>query len=105
MFGRSRAGARGVYADYAATLFNIEASRMSLAAQVAQASGVDFIDLNQMIAERYHALGQEKVQLLFCSASDNVHTSPAGAELNAACVVDGLKRLSGRPLELCFRTE
>ncbi len=75
------------------------------AAQVAQASGVDFIDLNQMIAERYHALGQEKVQLLFCSASDNVHTSPAGAELNAACVVDGLKRLSGRPLELCFRTE
>ena len=36
VFGRSRAGARGVNADYAATRFNIEASRMSLAAQVAQ---------------------------------------------------------------------
>ncbi|HTK35726.1 MAG TPA: efflux transporter outer membrane subunit [Caulobacteraceae bacterium] len=36
VFGRSRAGARGVNADFAATRFNVEASRMSLAAQVAQ---------------------------------------------------------------------
>ena len=36
VFGRSRAGERGVKADFAATRFNIEASRMSLAAQVAQ---------------------------------------------------------------------
>jgi NodT family efflux transporter outer membrane factor (OMF) lipoprotein len=36
IFGRSRAGARGIEADFAATRFDVEASRMSLAAQVAQ---------------------------------------------------------------------
>jgi NodT family efflux transporter outer membrane factor (OMF) lipoprotein len=36
VFGRSAAGRRGVNADFAATRFNVEASRMSLAAQVAQ---------------------------------------------------------------------
>jgi len=68
------------------------------AAQVAQAAGADFIDLAQIIAGRYDALGQEKVRPLFCSASDNVHTSPAGAELNAACVALGLKQVKNSPL-------
>jgi len=72
------------------------------AAQVAQVAGVDFIDLTQIIAGRYDELGQGKVQPLFCSASDNVHTSPAGAELNAACVFDGLEKLPGRPFEPFF---
>jgi lysophospholipase L1-like esterase len=67
------------------------------AAQVAQAADADFIDLNQIIADRYDELGREKVQPLFCSASDNVHTSPAGAELNAGCVAAGLKQLAKSP--------
>ena len=36
LFGRSRAAARGANADFAATRFDVEASRMSLAAQVGQ---------------------------------------------------------------------
>jgi lysophospholipase L1-like esterase len=67
------------------------------AAQVAQASGADFIDLTSIIADRYDELGHERVQPLFCSASDNVHTSPAGAELNAACVAAGLKQITNSP--------
>ena len=68
------------------------------AAQVARIGGADFVDLAEIIANRYDELGREKVQPLFCSASDNVHTSPAGAELNAACVAAGLKRLPKSPL-------
>ncbi len=60
-------------------------------AEVARAEGVAFIDVTSIIADRYEALGQEKVQPLF--GGDHTHTSPAGAEANAAAVVAGLKGL------------
>ena len=66
------------------------------AAAVAASEGVGFIDLNETIARRYDALGPEKVEPLF--ADPHTHTSRAGAELNAECVVAGLKRLKGDPL-------
>lgn len=68
-------------------------------AQVAHSVSADYVDVAQIIADRYDALGQEAVQPLFCSPNDNVHTSPAGAELNAACVVAGLAKLLGRRFE------
>ncbi len=61
------------------------------AAEVARSEGVAFIDVTSIIADRYEALGQEKVQPLF--GGDHTHTSPAGAEANAAAVVAGLKGL------------
>jgi lysophospholipase L1-like esterase len=61
------------------------------AADVASAAGVGFIDLNEIIAARYDALGPEKVEPLF--ADEHTHTSRAGAELNADCVVQGLRSL------------
>lgn len=64
--------------------------------QVAESEKVASIDLNEIIARRYDALGQEKVEPLF--ADPHTHTSRAGAELNAECVVAGLKSLSGDPL-------
>jgi rhamnogalacturonan acetylesterase len=70
------------------------------ARQVAQAKGVPFVDLNAIIARRYDALGQEKVEPLF--ADPHTHTSRAGAELNAECVVAGLKALPGNPLGKYF---
>jgi lysophospholipase L1-like esterase len=61
------------------------------AREVAQAEGVAFIDLNEMIARRYEEMGPEKVNALF--ADEHTHTTVEGAQLNAACVVAGLKRL------------
>ncbi len=55
-----------------------------------------FIDLNELIAQRYDALGAEKVEPLF--GDEHTHTSRAGAELNAECVIQGLKKLPENPL-------
>jgi lysophospholipase L1-like esterase len=66
------------------------------ARQVAEAKSVAFIDLNEIIARRYDALGFAQVEPLF--ADPHTHTSRAGAELNAECVVAGVKALKGSPL-------
>ncbi len=67
------------------------------AAEVARAQGVPFLDLTNIVADKYEALGPEQVKTLF--GPDHTHTSPAGAELNAASVVAGLKAL--KPCALC----
>jgi len=61
------------------------------AAEVAKSQDAEFIDVTKIIADRYEQLGQERVQALF--GPDHTHTSPAGAELNAELLVDGLKTL------------
>jgi len=66
------------------------------AAEVAKSQGVAFVDLTTIVANKYEELGPEKVKELF--ATDHTHTSPAGAELNAASVVSGLEGLKGNPL-------
>ena len=66
------------------------------AEQVAQAEGVPFVDLNEIIAERYDALGPEKVNPLF--GDEHTHTTAAGAGLNAQCVIAGLEALPNDPL-------
>lgn len=70
------------------------------AAEIARSQGIEFLDLTNIVADRYEALGQEKVRALF--GPDHTHTSPAGAELNAASVVAGLKALKGNPLGKYF---
>lgn len=65
-------------------------------AAIAKAANVPFIDVTKIIADKYEAMGQEKVKELF--ATDHTHTSPAGAELNAAVVVAGLKGLGNTTL-------
>ena len=67
------------------------------AEQVAKAEGVGFVDLNEIIASRYDALGPDKVEPLF-AVNGGPHTTAAGAELNAQCVVAGLKAISNDPL-------
>ena len=67
------------------------------AAEVARSQDVAFLDLTTIVADQYEQFGQEKVQSLF--AGDHTHTSPTGAELNAASVVTGLMRLT--PCALC----
>lgn len=70
------------------------------AADVASFSKVRFVDLNEIVAQKYEAMGPEKVEPLF--ADERTHTSLAGAELNAASVVAGLKTLKKNPLARYF---
>jgi lysophospholipase L1-like esterase len=69
------------------------------ARQVAEAGGVAFIDLNEIIAKRYDELGRDAVTQLFPQVvpDEHTHTNRAGAELNATIVVAGLKALPGNP--------
>jgi rhamnogalacturonan acetylesterase len=61
------------------------------AAEAAKAEGASFIDLNKITADKYDELGAEKVKEYF--PGDHTHTNEAGARLNAASVVDGIKQL------------
>jgi lysophospholipase L1-like esterase len=70
------------------------------ARQAAAEKKVAFIDLNEIIARRYDALGEAKVEPLF--ADPHTHTSRAGAELNAEAVVAGLKALPKDPVTADF---
>jgi lysophospholipase L1-like esterase len=63
---------------------------------VAAAESIAFVDLHEIIARRYEELGPEKVDPFF--ADGRVHTSAAGAELNAACMIAGLRGLPHNPL-------
>ncbi len=71
------------------------------AAEAARAANAPFIDLNEIIARRYDSLGQEKVKELFV-ANAGPHTSLAGAQTNAACVIAGLKSFKENPLAKFF---
>ncbi|MDE3103573.1 MAG: rhamnogalacturonan acetylesterase [Acidobacteriota bacterium] len=66
------------------------------ARQVAESLHADFLDLNEIIARRYDAMGPAMVETLF--ADPHTHTTRAGAELNAASVVSGLKALPDAPV-------
>lgn len=61
------------------------------AREVAESEGVPFVDLNEIIAQKYEAMGPVKVKTLF--PGDHTHTSPEGARLNAASVVEGVRSL------------
>lgn len=61
------------------------------AAEAAKTEGVDFVDLNEIIAGHYEELGPEKVDQLF--ADEHTHTNPEGARLNAQCVIEGIRTL------------
>ena len=70
------------------------------ARQVAEEQHVAFIDLNEIIARQYDALGEAAVEPLF--ADPHTHTSRAGSELNAEAVVSGLKALPHDPVATFF---
>ncbi len=65
--------------------------------ETARAAGVTFVDLTRIVADRYQEIGEEGVRAFF--GPDHTHTSPAGADFNAATVVAGLKGLRGGPWE------
>ena len=70
------------------------------AEQVAREEGVAFIDLDERIAAHYDQLGAEKTDAMY--ADPKTHNTWDGADLNAQCVVAGLKAIKGDPLAPYF---
>ncbi|TCD05624.1 rhamnogalacturonan acetylesterase [Pedobacter frigidisoli] len=73
-------------------------SYASWAQEVAKAENIDFIPLNQLIKDKYATLSAEQVKTYF-TEKDHTHTNEAGAKVNAALVVDGLKSLKSSKLK------
>jgi len=63
---------------------------------IAEAEQVQFIDLNEITAQKYEKMGPEQVKALF--PTDHTHTNPQGARINAASVVEGLQMNKKHPL-------
>jgi lysophospholipase L1-like esterase len=68
------------------------------AKQVANAEGVHFIPLNQLIKDKYATLTADEIKTFF-TEKDHTHTNLEGAKLNAEIVVDGLKGLKKNNLK------
>ena len=67
--------------------------------EVAKAEKALFINLNGLVMARYAELTPADVKSKYFTPADNTHTSPAGAELNAACVAEGIRGLTDCPLK------
>ena len=63
--------------------------------QVADAEGMPLIQLNGMMMDKYAAMTPGQIKATMFTPADNTHTSPAGAEINAECVVAGVRGLEG----------
>lgn len=61
------------------------------AREIATAEKAYFIDLNNIIADKYDTMGEQQVAPLF--HGDHTHTSEAGAKMNVQIVVDEIKRI------------
>ncbi|MEK7951485.1 sialate O-acetylesterase [Luteolibacter soli] len=61
------------------------------AKQVADQAGAPFIDFNNLLADRYDTLGEEKTTAIFANG-DHTHPNPEGAELNATVLTEALRK-------------
>ncbi|HEX8330626.1 MAG TPA: rhamnogalacturonan acetylesterase [Hymenobacter sp.] len=68
------------------------------AAEAAKQGGAYFIDLNQLVADKYDREGQAKVGTVYFTSKDHTHTIEAGAQLNAATVAEGIRANKKLPL-------
>lgn len=73
------------------------------AREVAEAEGVVFIDLHNLIADRYEELGKDKVEALFADA--HTHTSELGARLNAEILSKAFRGMKSCPLYSYMRID
>lgn len=64
------------------------------ARQVAEVTGADFIDLNNLLGNEYEKLGNEKTGSFF--PKEHTHTNKEGAMFNAGVVVKEIKNLKSK---------
>jgi rhamnogalacturonan acetylesterase len=69
------------------------------ARDVAAEQAVAFIDLNSLIMTRYAGLSSDEIKTNYFTPKDSTHFNPVGAELNADCVVSGIRRLTNCALK------
>lgn len=62
------------------------------AAEAARQGNTLFIDLNKIIADRYEQEGEEKIKSTYFNTTDHTHTIEAGARVNAASVIEGIRQ-------------
>lgn len=67
---------------------------------VAHEANAPFLDLNEFVAKRYEQMTPSQVDALF--GDEHTHTTRAGAELNAKCVIAASKALPDNPLAPFF---
>lgn len=70
------------------------------AQEAAQQEHAPFVNLSEIVAEQYDAMGPQAVDGLF--GDPHTHTNLAGAKLNAESVIEGLKDLKRDPLKRYF---
>lgn len=68
-------------------------SYIGYARDVAKAQDCAFIDLNHNILKRFAGMTPEEIQAKYYVDADHTHTNPAGADLNAQAVVEGIRGL------------
>lgn len=66
------------------------------AAKAAKAEGAFFINLNEVVAEEYEAMGSKIVKEFF--PKDHTHTNESGARLNALILARQIKQMTDCPL-------
>jgi rhamnogalacturonan acetylesterase len=73
-----------------------EIEYVNWAQEVAKAEGAYFINLNQIIVNKWEKIGPAAVHNFF--PGDHTHTNIKGAQLNAASVMEGLRAIKDCPL-------
>lgn len=73
------------------------------AKEIAASTGAFFIDLNNITADKYDALGADEVKKFF--PGDHTHTNVEGATVNARSVIDGLITLKACTLNKYVRLQ
>jgi len=69
------------------------------ATAVAQSEHTPFINLNEISLSHYAGMTPGEIKEKYFTPADNTHTSPAGAELNAQSVIEGLHALTNCPVQ------
>ena len=78
---------------------------VNMATAVAASEKALFINLNQLAMAHYATNTPDGIKHQWFTAADNTHSSPAGAELNAGCVVAGIRALDTCPLRDYLKSE
>jgi rhamnogalacturonan acetylesterase len=76
-----------------------------LSAAVADAEKVPLVNLNRLTMNEYAKFTPAEVKAKYFTPADGTHTSPAGAELNAQSVINGLKQLPDCPLASYLKSD
>jgi len=70
---------------------------------VARSAGVQFVDLTNLVADRFQAMGEERVKGLY--QQDYAHFNAEGADIHARAVLSGLKALRPSPVRGLLSTK